>query len=371
MTELKEVFDMVTKQTEPDLDSWKKQEDRQRKVGRNRKLGALALVAAVVVVLGVFAWASQPGTGKVFVPQPPPTSPAVIGALAPDEQDVEIVGLDGSPQGIVPNLPEDAYGLSLSSDGSTIAFVTGEGLSETQIATIGIDGAGMRLLTTAGIAASMPAWSPDGTMIAFEGADAGLESDIYVMNADGSDVRRITDDPAYDQYPQWSPDGSTIAYDNSGNRTESDPQFSSTTDIWTVPVTGGAPTRLTTAPGADAHPSYSPDGTQIAYYVADGDGIWVMGQDGTNPHPILNHAGFTPRWSPNGKMIAYTVYDDTYAPSVPFGGTERSTALVIVNVVNVRTGQHYKVGDVGMATDLNTPQWLPDSNALLIRRVGY
>jgi hypothetical protein len=50
MSELREVFEMVTKQTEPDVDAWKDQERRQRKANRNKKIGALALVAVLVVV---------------------------------------------------------------------------------------------------------------------------------------------------------------------------------------------------------------------------------------------------------------------------------------------------------------------------------
>ena len=48
MPELKEVFEMVTKQTEPDLDAWQEQEQRQRRAARNRKVSALAPVAAVL-----------------------------------------------------------------------------------------------------------------------------------------------------------------------------------------------------------------------------------------------------------------------------------------------------------------------------------
>jgi len=47
MPELKEVFEMVTNQTEPDLDSWKQQDERQRRTARNRKLGVFALAAAI------------------------------------------------------------------------------------------------------------------------------------------------------------------------------------------------------------------------------------------------------------------------------------------------------------------------------------
>jgi hypothetical protein len=60
MPELKEVFDMVTKQTEPDLDSWNQQEQRQRRTVRNRKIGAFALVAALGVAAGLISMMSGP-----------------------------------------------------------------------------------------------------------------------------------------------------------------------------------------------------------------------------------------------------------------------------------------------------------------------
>ncbi|HET9248681.1 MAG TPA: hypothetical protein VFP13_01905, partial [Actinomycetota bacterium] len=62
MTELREVFEMVTKQTEPDVDAWKDQERRQRNANRNTKIGAIAVVAALViagVVLGINALGSD------------------------------------------------------------------------------------------------------------------------------------------------------------------------------------------------------------------------------------------------------------------------------------------------------------------------
>ncbi|HJS27341.1 MAG TPA: hypothetical protein VJ913_09485 [Actinomycetota bacterium] len=50
MSELREVFEMVTKQAEPDVDAWREQERRQRRKSRNRKLGALAIAAAIGLV---------------------------------------------------------------------------------------------------------------------------------------------------------------------------------------------------------------------------------------------------------------------------------------------------------------------------------
>jgi hypothetical protein len=53
MAELREVFEMTTKQIEPDLDSWRKQEERQHRGARRRKIGALAVAAVTAVVAAI------------------------------------------------------------------------------------------------------------------------------------------------------------------------------------------------------------------------------------------------------------------------------------------------------------------------------
>jgi hypothetical protein len=64
MPELREVFEMVTKQTEPDVDAWREQERRQRRTNRNRKIGALAIAAAIgLVAVVVLIRAVDEGTG--------------------------------------------------------------------------------------------------------------------------------------------------------------------------------------------------------------------------------------------------------------------------------------------------------------------
>ena len=78
MAEPREVFEMVTKQAEPDLDAWKQQEQRQRRTSRNRRFGAMALAAAIGIVAVVVVIrtlddenATQPGgqgTGATEVP---------------------------------------------------------------------------------------------------------------------------------------------------------------------------------------------------------------------------------------------------------------------------------------------------------------
>jgi hypothetical protein len=60
MNEAKELFEMVMKQTEPDQDAWKHQEDRQRRAVRNRRIGAF-VAAAAVVLAAVIAFATLRG----------------------------------------------------------------------------------------------------------------------------------------------------------------------------------------------------------------------------------------------------------------------------------------------------------------------
>jgi hypothetical protein len=60
MAELKEVFEMVTKHTEPDLDSWKEQEQRQRRATRNRRIGAFAVAAAIGLAAAVLILGTRP-----------------------------------------------------------------------------------------------------------------------------------------------------------------------------------------------------------------------------------------------------------------------------------------------------------------------
>ena len=85
MSELREVFEMVTKQTDPDVDAWKDQERRQRRRSRNRRLSALALAAAIgIVALVVVIRAGDEEAGEG------------AGDEADDEQDDDEPEHDGS-----------------------------------------------------------------------------------------------------------------------------------------------------------------------------------------------------------------------------------------------------------------------------------
>ena len=85
--------------------------------------------------------------------------------------------------------------------------------------------------------------------------------------------------------------------------------FSYAGDLWTVPRSGGSARRLTSTPGVETDPYFSPDGSQIAFSatVAGNTDVYVMPTEGGNPrrltyHPVLDRVN---GWSPDGRRIIF------------------------------------------------------------------
>lgn len=92
-----------------------------------------------------------------------------------------------------------------------------------------------------------------------------------------------------------SPDGGTIAFDLLG-------------DIYTMPITGGTPTRIASGLAWEVQPRFSPDGSRIAFTSdrGGGDNIWVMDRSGANMRQVTNEEFRLlnqPDWSPDGQYI--------------------------------------------------------------------
>jgi tricorn protease len=145
--------------------------------------------------------------------------------------------------------------------------------------------------------------------------------DLWVCDLDGRNVRRLTSDPGVERNPAFSPDGRTIAY--SAQYDAASPGYGiEAASIYTVPVTGGEPTRLTWHPGWDIVRGWTPDGKAVLFSswreVAMGDETPLLtvpaagGVVSRLPVPYGQQAS----WSPDGTRLAYMpLYDPAAAPT--------------------------------------------------------
>ena len=157
-----------------------------------------------------------------------------------------------------------------------------------------------------------PAVSPDGTKIAYRGYFGPEEGDydLYLVNADGTGITRLTKDALADS-PSWSPDGSQLAFASSGSGGVPGSVVGRAL-IEVINADGSGLHPLTDPPDAaeDSAPAWSPDGTRVAFVrltPAEGFQIYTIRADGTDLTKLTSIPGekSNPSWSPEGNMIAF------------------------------------------------------------------
>ncbi len=195
--------------------------------------------------------------------------------------------------------------------------------------------------------------SPDGTQLVIsDQSQADRKSRIYTLPIGGGVPKLIVEAaPAY--WHGWSPDGETLAYCAQRNGDY---------DIYTVPVSGGPETRLTTAKGLDDGPDYSHDGKHI-YFNSERAGrmqIWRMKADGSEQEQVT-----TDEWnnwfahpSPDGKWLVFLSYE----PDVKGHPENKDVMLRLMSLVDQRIDVLAKL--FGGQGTINVPSWSPDSRKL-------
>lgn len=187
-----------------------------------------------------------------------------------------------------------------------------------------LDGGELRKLTAAKGYDAEASWSPNGQFIAFAsnrhayteplsaeeqarfGQDPSAQMDIYLMRADGSDVRRLTTSPGYDGGPFFSPDGKRLVWR----------RFSpegAQAEVWTMRIDGTDPKQITKLGAMSWAPYFHPSGDYLIFTTnRHGFGnfeLYIVDTDGrSEPVRVTYTAGFDglPVFAPDGQHLSWT-----------------------------------------------------------------
>lgn len=196
--------------------------------------------------------------------------------------------------------------------------------------------------------------SPNGRFVAVSHSEeTDWHSRIYILPTTGGEPYKVT--PVGPSYLHgWSPDGRTLCYcaERSGNY-----------DVYTIPVNGGAETRLTDAEGLDDGPEYSPCGEYI-WFNSVRTGLmqaWRMKKDGSEQTQMTRHEdknSWFPHVSPDGKKVVYIAYKKgDVAP-----GDHPADKHVELRMMDAQGGSDRLLTTLfGGQGTINVNSWSPDS----------
>jgi Tol biopolymer transport system component len=181
--------------------------------------------------------------------------------------------------------------VTVSGDGSVIAYRDSAGSSQS-IYVSRADGTGFRRLVRHVGFAPEPVLSPDGASVAF-----AVDREIWTMGTDGGDRRHVASGSSP---TDWSPDGRALL-------------LVGTRGAVIVQPLGGRRRILGRGgiAGCCYAPKWSPNGRLIAYGVSGGNrqqnGLWLVRRNGTRRRVASKAGRFA--WSPDGRRLAFTVGD--------------------------------------------------------------
>lgn len=268
-----------------------------------------------------------------------------------------------------------------SPDSTRIAFLAARDMPRpdappgprNQIWVIPVAGGEAERVTDEEVGVAQFRWSPDGKRLAYVVRDTPQDkaerdkrkkdkfdaivvdsgfiySHLWTITLDTKEKRRVTEGAFTVGDPQWSPDGRSVVYVSSkGGAQESaftDISDERNTDLYVASATGGAVRQLTTNPGPDSAPRFSPDGQWVAYLANNDPASWagktdlmLIGADaaGATTAAPRNLTGQyndsvsgAPKWSPDGGALYASGAEGVYGQllKIAVAGGEPKTIFV-------------------------------------------
>ncbi len=292
-----------------------------------------------------------------------------------------------------------------SPDGKYLSFLAARNEGKTQVWTLNRMGGEAQKLTDIAQGVGSYDWSPDGKKLLLSLKDPKPEdlkrdekkpkpwvidrlqfkrdragyldsrrTHLYIFVPGDTNTTQITSGDFDDSQPVWSPDGKLIAFVS--NRTDN-PDGNGNSDIWIVsaenPDKGKTLLQVTTNPGADNAPAWSPDGNYLTYVtVTQPDIIWyatshlaVVSSNGGTPNVLtekLDRNVSTPRFAPNGKSIYFLLEDSGERHLAQIQVSGKNLTRPIAGSRSVRT---YVMGPAGIFATLISNPHLPGEIFLL------
>ena len=126
--------------------------------------------------------------------------------------------------------------------------------------------------------------------------------DIWITTREGGPARRLTTFPGAETLPHFSPDGTMVAFSG---------QYDGNVDVYVVPIEGGEPRRLTWHPGDDLVTGWTNDGTAVMFSSGrinvprPWPRLWTISLDGVMPEPLPLPRAANGHLSPDGRSLAY------------------------------------------------------------------
>jgi len=285
---------------------------------------------------------------------------------------LEVISIDSTDRRVVYIAPERFEAPNWMPDGKTLLFNRNG-----RIEKIPVTGGTPEVLDT-GFATRCNndhLVSPDGTQLGIsDNSQENQQSLVYIVPISGGAPRRITQkSPSY--LHGWSPDGKTVAFVGQRNG-----DF----EVYAIPAAGGEETRLTTAKGLDDGPEYTHDGKYI-YFNSERTShmqIWRMKADGSEQEQVTfgEENDWFPHISPDGQWMVFLTYDK----SVTGHPANKDISLRLMNLAglskasatSVRPGEarnpsSFKDAKITVLAKLfggqgtiNVPSWSPDGTQL-------